>query len=199
MFKRARQRKYIPEDPTTGDKHYPERLERPPKTQHTVEEFLRILEAAPTYLRVAIVLLEQTGNRTYTELLSLEMNRIDFENGLILLGADLGLKAEASAAAQPPQQPGPEGPPLVERPISGGNPLSFFPPSFSRPAHQQHQDRLEEHAQAGWHSALPHLSAQAQARLLHPDGKGCRGCRPHRGHEALQPGNQARISDGHAR
>lgn len=46
------------------------------------------------------MLLEQTGNRAYTELLSLEMNRIDFENGLILLRDDLGPNTEASATGQ---------------------------------------------------------------------------------------------------
>ncbi|HEX5410748.1 MAG TPA: hypothetical protein VFZ27_02705 [Terriglobia bacterium] len=95
-------RKYIAEDPTAGLEHYPERRERPPKKQHTLEEFIRILEAAPIHLRVAILLLEQTGNRTYSELLSLELDRVDLDAGLIRLASDLQLKTEASATPQPP-------------------------------------------------------------------------------------------------
>lgn len=101
LFKMAIHRKYTAENPTVGVEHYPGRRELPPKKHHTLEEFVRILEAAPIHLRVEILLLEQTGNRTYTELLSLNLDRVDFDAGLIRLGSDLQLKTDASAMPQP--------------------------------------------------------------------------------------------------
>lgn len=59
----AVQRIYIPKDFTAGVEHFPERRERRPKKRHTLEEFMRILEAAPIHLRVAIALPEQTGKQ----------------------------------------------------------------------------------------------------------------------------------------
>jgi integrase len=52
-------------------KHFNELRERPTRRMLTVEEELRILEAAPPHLRVAIILLSQTGGRTYSEGFSL--------------------------------------------------------------------------------------------------------------------------------
>jgi len=72
IFQFALKRKYIGENPTSGVKHFDERHERPSKKMLTVEEEHRILEAAPQHLRVAIVLLVQTGARTYSEGLSLK-------------------------------------------------------------------------------------------------------------------------------
>jgi integrase len=62
----AVERKYISENPARGVKLFDERRERPVKRMLTLEEEQRILENAPPYLRVAIVLLAQTGGRTYT-------------------------------------------------------------------------------------------------------------------------------------
>jgi integrase len=45
----------------------------------------RILEAAPPYLRVAIILLTQTGGRTYSEGFSLRWDQVDLESEVILL------------------------------------------------------------------------------------------------------------------
>jgi integrase len=52
----------------------------------TVKEELRILEAAPPHLRVAIILLSQTGGRTYSEGFSLRWDRVDLDDKLIRLG-----------------------------------------------------------------------------------------------------------------
>jgi site-specific recombinase XerD len=71
VFQFALKRKYIGENPTSGVKHFDERQERPFKRMLTVEDEHRILEAEPAYLRVAIVLLVQTGGRTYSEGLSI--------------------------------------------------------------------------------------------------------------------------------
>ena len=51
----------------------------------TVEEEQRIMEVAPPYLRVAIILLSQTGGRTHSEGLSLRWDRVDFENKIVRL------------------------------------------------------------------------------------------------------------------
>jgi len=77
IFQFALKRKYIGENPASGVKHFDERHERPSKRMLTVEEEHRILEAAPAHLRVAIVLLVQTGGRTYSEGLSLRWDQVD--------------------------------------------------------------------------------------------------------------------------
>jgi site-specific recombinase XerD len=66
IFQFAITRKYITESPAAGVKHFDERRERPVKRMLAVEEEQRILEAAPPHLRVAIILLVQTGGRTYS-------------------------------------------------------------------------------------------------------------------------------------
>jgi integrase len=85
----ACKRKYIPENPALPVKHFNELRERPTRRMLTVEEELRILEAAPPYLRVAIVLLTQTGGRTYSEGFSLRWDQIDLASRLIRLGNDV--------------------------------------------------------------------------------------------------------------
>lgn len=52
----------------------------------SLQDEQRILENAPPYLRVAIVLLAQTGGRTYTEGLSLRWDQIDLEHNVIFFG-----------------------------------------------------------------------------------------------------------------
>ena len=97
MFQFALRRKYIGENPAADVKHFNERHERPSKRMLTVEDEHRILEAAPPYLRVAIVLLVQTGGRTYTEGLSLRWNQVDLLHGVLHLGDDL----KTTDSAQP--------------------------------------------------------------------------------------------------
>ncbi len=99
MFEFARKRKYIQENPAFGVKHFDERRERPAKRLLTAEEELRILLEAPLYLSTAIVLLVQTGLRTYSEAISLRWDQADLDSGLIhLRGA---MKTEDSAAPVP--------------------------------------------------------------------------------------------------
>ncbi len=85
----ALKRKYIPENPASSVKHFNELRERPVRRMLTVQEEQRILEAAPPHLRVAIVLLTQTGGRTYSEGFSLRWDQIDLASKLIRLGNDL--------------------------------------------------------------------------------------------------------------
>jgi integrase len=95
----AVRRKYIPENPAATVKHFNELRERPVRRMLTVEEEIRIVEAAPPYLRVAIILLSQTGGRTYSEGLSLRWNQVDFEQQLIRLDNDV--KTKGSTAPVP--------------------------------------------------------------------------------------------------
>lgn len=97
VFQFALKRKYIGENPSTGVRHFDERHERPSKRMLTVEEEHRILEAAPPHLRVAIVLLVQTGGRTYSEGLSLRWDQVDLDHGVLRLGGDV----KTTDSAQP--------------------------------------------------------------------------------------------------
>lgn len=72
----AVKRKYIQENPTVGVKHFDERRERPTKRMLTLDEERQILEKAPPCLRVAIILLAQTGVRTYREGFSLRWDQL---------------------------------------------------------------------------------------------------------------------------
>ena len=85
----AVKRKYVPENPASTVKHFNELRERPVRRMLTVEEEQRILEAAPPQLRVAIILLTQTGGRTYSEVFSLRWDQIDLANKLIHLDNDV--------------------------------------------------------------------------------------------------------------
>ena len=76
VFDLAVKRKYIPENPAAAVKHFNELRERPVRRMLTVDEEIRIVESAPPYLRVAIVLLSQTGGRTYSEGLSLRWDQV---------------------------------------------------------------------------------------------------------------------------
>ena len=78
-------------------KHFDERRERPIKRMLTPEEEQRILEVAPPYLRVGIILLVQTGGRTYSEGFSLRWDQVDLDNAVIHLGG----KVKTEASAQP--------------------------------------------------------------------------------------------------
>src|SRR5207249_2063049 len=97
IFQFALKRKYIGENPSSGVKHFDERHERPSKKMLTVEEEHQIFEAAPPYLRVAIILLVQTGGRTYSEGLSLRWDQVDLENLVIHFAGEL----KTSDSAQP--------------------------------------------------------------------------------------------------
>src|SRR5256885_15012859 len=79
MFEYAVSRKYLPENPASGVKHFDERRERPTKHMLKLEEEQRILTNAPPYLRVANVLLAQTGGRTHNQRLFLSRGQNDFD------------------------------------------------------------------------------------------------------------------------
>ena len=85
----ACKRKYISENPASSVKHFNELRDRPVRRMLTIEQEQRIMQAAPPYLRVAIVLLTQTGGRTYSEGFSLRWDQVDFERKLIRLDNDV--------------------------------------------------------------------------------------------------------------
>ena len=97
IFQFALKRKYIAENPTSDVKHFNERQERPSKRMLTVDDEHRILEAAPPHLRVAIVLLVQTGGRTYSEGLSLRWDQVDLVHSVIHPGSSV----KTTDSAQP--------------------------------------------------------------------------------------------------
>lgn len=127
-------RKHIPENPADGVKHFNEQRERPEKRMLTVEEEQKILESAPPYLRVGIVLLAQTGLRTYSEGFSLRWDQVDFENRVIRLRNDV--KTPASTGPVPlselahrvlwqwKQELGKDSPFLFPSPVNPGSPIS---------------------------------------------------------------------------
>jgi integrase len=95
----ALKRKYLPENAASAVKHFNELRERPVRRMLTVEEEQRILEAAPPYLRVAIILLTQTGGRTYSEGFSLRWDQVDFDAKVIRL--DNNVKTPGSVEPVP--------------------------------------------------------------------------------------------------
>ena len=99
MFNFAIERKYISENPASRVKPFDERRERPAKRMLSLEDEQRILENAPPYMRVAIVLLAQTGGRTYTEGFSLRWDQIDLEHNVIFFGGKT--KTEGSSEPVP--------------------------------------------------------------------------------------------------
>src|SRR6266850_6261641 len=102
MLDFAVKRKYIAENPAAEVKHFNELRERPTGRMLTLDEEKRILDAAPVYLRVAIILLSQAGGRTYSEGFYLRWSQVDFEHKVIRL--DNNVKTPGSAEPIPLSQ-----------------------------------------------------------------------------------------------
>ena len=102
MLDFAVKRKYIAENPAAQVKHFNELRERPTRRMLTLDEERRILDAAPPHLRVAIILLSQTGGRTYSEGFSLRWSQVDFDQKVIRL--DNNVKIPGSAEPIPLSQ-----------------------------------------------------------------------------------------------
>ncbi|HVS90003.1 MAG TPA: tyrosine-type recombinase/integrase [Candidatus Acidoferrum sp.] len=85
----AVRRQYISENPARAVKHFNELRERPDKQMLTLDQENRILKAASPHLRVGIILLVQTGGRTYTEGFRLRWDQVDWEQRLIRFGNDV--------------------------------------------------------------------------------------------------------------
>lgn len=85
----AVKRKYIPENPARAVEHFNELRERPAKQMLTLEQENRILNAAAPHLRVGIILLVQTGGRTYSEGFRLRWDQVDWEHRLLRFGTNV--------------------------------------------------------------------------------------------------------------
>ena len=102
MLDFAVKRKYIAENPAAQIKHFNELRERPTRRMLSLDEERQILGAAPPHLRVAIILLSQTGGRTYSEGFSLRWSQVDFDQKVIRL--DNNVKTPGSAEPIPLSQ-----------------------------------------------------------------------------------------------
>jgi integrase len=89
LLELAVHRQYIPENTARAVKHFNELRERAPKQMLTLEQENRILDAAAPHLRVGIILLVQTGGRTYSEGFRLRWDQVDWEHRLIRFGSDV--------------------------------------------------------------------------------------------------------------
>ncbi len=85
----AVRRQYISDNPARAVKHFNELRERPNKKMLTLDQENRILQVASPHLRVGIILLVQTGGRTYSEGFRLRWDQIDWENRVIRFGNDV--------------------------------------------------------------------------------------------------------------
>jgi integrase len=85
----AVRRQYIPENPARAVKHFNELRDRPYKQMLTLDQENRILSEASPHLRVGIILLVQTGGRTYSEGFRLRWDQVDWEHKLIRWGSDV--------------------------------------------------------------------------------------------------------------
>ncbi len=91
----AVRRRYIPENPAVGVKHFQEIHERPEKQMVSAETIEKILNAAAPHLRVGIILLIETGGRTYSECFSLRWDQIDLEQGILRQGNNVKTRASS--------------------------------------------------------------------------------------------------------
>jgi integrase len=97
MLNFAIERKYLSENPASRVKPFDERRERPAKRMLSLEDKQRIRENAPPYLRGAIVLLAQTGGRTYTGGFALLWDQIDLDHNVIFFGG----KTKTGGSSEP--------------------------------------------------------------------------------------------------
>jgi hypothetical protein len=137
--------KHIPETPAAAVKRFNsfnELREPPIRRMLAVEEELRILEAAPPRLRMAIILLSQTGWRTYSEGFSLRWESGGFRERAHPLGQrreDAGLGGTCSFVRVCMRSIA-----GIEQGTSTKSPFVF--PSPHLPAAFYGQDCLEGHA-----------------------------------------------------
>jgi integrase len=147
MFQFAVTRKYIAESPPAGVRHFDERRERPAKRMLSVEEEQRIFEAAPPYLGVAIILLVQTGGRTYSGGFSLRWDQVDLENLVIHLAGEL--KTSDSAQPVPLTRQACEPSSRMEKRTGTEKPISLSQSARFQQANWQCKEGLADYTQEG--------------------------------------------------
>lgn len=158
------------------------------------------LAVALAVLRVAIILLAQTGGRTYSEGFSLRWSQVAFEGRLILLyqqcensrigGADPFARICLRCLA------------CMEKGGSSDERICFPEPGSAKPPHLDGENCLENNTEASGRAGFSHL--QPTPRLLYPSQRSSTGCRCRarhaaQRHAAHESGNQTALSVGNGR
>ena len=171
-------RQYIAENPARAVKHFNELRERPDKQMLTLDQETRILKAASPHLRVGIVLLVQTGGRTYTEGFRLRWDQVDWEHRLIRFGN--GVKTPGSSEPLPLTD-------LAYRVLrkwkeeSGPDSPYIFPqPAHARTADRERENCLESDTATSGCAAFSDL--RPAPCFLHAAKLGCTGRDNSKGH-----------------
>jgi integrase len=144
-------------------KPFNELRERPTRRMLSLEEERRILDAAPVYLRVAIILLAQTGGRTYSEGFSLRWSQVDFESKLIRLNNNV--KTPASAEPIPLSQYACDVLQAWRKEAASKSEICLPEPGPCEPAYFNGKSRLENNFETSWRDSVSYL--QFASRLLH--------------------------------
>jgi integrase len=168
LFKLAVQRSYIHADPSLNVEHLPETRERPAKRQISNEDYVRILESAPPYFRVGILLLEQAGNRTYSELFNLRWEQVDLDAGVISFNVQL--KTEDSDTVHPLSDLAVKILRWWKERTVGGESVYFPKPKGSGSANPECKESVGEDSRRREGCALSHLSVEAH--FLHSSKQG---------------------------
>jgi integrase len=163
-----------------------------PRRMLTAEDEHRILEAAPPYLRVAIVLLVQTGGRTYTEGLSLRWSQVDLLHGVLHLGDDL--KTTDSAQPLPLSRLACDVLKEWKKEQRLGKRVRFPESPQVGQADTDCQGSMAENSGESWRIVFPHL--QSASRILHASQLGRARCRRAAGDAAQQSRDEAPLSTG---
>ena len=162
----------------------------------TLDQENRILKAAPPHLRVGIILLVQTGGRTYSEGFRLRWDQVDWEHRLIRLGNDV--KTPGSSEPLPLTD-------LAYRVLSEwkqelGPDFSLCLSKSAQTASANHhrKDSVEGHAKASGRAALSDLQLAACFLYAPELGSSTRRC-DSTGHASHQPRDEAPVSTQHRR
>jgi integrase len=131
MLNFAIERKYVSENPASRVKPFDQRRERPAKRMLSLEDEQGILDDAPPYFRVAIVLSARTGGRIYTETFSLRWDQIDLDHKVFFPGG----KPRQNAHLSPyPDRTCPRCSSQLEKETGQQKPISFSESGQTRPA-----------------------------------------------------------------
>ena len=191
----AVRREYIPENPARAVKHFNELRERPVKQMLTLDQENRILNAASPHLRVGIVLLVQTGGRTYTEGFRLRWDQIDWENRLIRFGNDV--KTPGSSEPLPLTD-------LAFRVLRKWKEESKSESPFIFPSPRKRGCPIRS-VKTAWRATLKRAKGAALSDLqlaacfLYSTELGSTGCHNSTGHASYKPRDKAPVSTRHGR
>jgi integrase len=153
------------------------------------------LDEAPDYLRVAIILLSQTGGRTYSEGFSLRWSQVDFDYKVIRL--DNTVKTTGSTEPIPLSQYACD---VLQAWKLKSSPVGeyVFPESGKpRQAHFNGQNGLASNAQTSWRDSISDL--QLASRLLYSAQRSGSGRGRATRHAPYKPRNKTSLPVGNGR